>query len=350
MAARHRRWRGSWSAAACRLPAPAVTALLEIEALQKRFPVGRGGGLFVRGRASFLHAVEDVSFALAAGETLGLVGESGCGKSTLARLIARLLDPSASPIRLAGQEIGTISDRRAAIQILFQDADGSINPRHMAFETIARPPRRLAELSGAALGAKAEAAAVLCGLSAELLGRFRHQLSGGQKARVGMARAIATEPLLLVLDEPTSALDVSVQVVVLDLLRSLQARTGAAYVFVSHDLNVVRLLCDRVLVMYVGRVVEEGPVETLFEAPAHPCTQARVGVVSARGRRNGEARVRLAGEPRSQIDPNPNACRFHGRCPIGQDIRARAAPTVNDLGDRRIACPFPLSLGASAAA
>jgi oligopeptide/dipeptide ABC transporter ATP-binding protein len=235
--------------------------------------------------------------------------------------------------------------------MVFQDAEGSINPRHTAFEAVARPLRRLARLSGAALAERVTQTAALCGLPAELLGRFPHQLSGGQKARVGIARAVATEPALLVLDEPTSALDVSVQVVILDLLRALQARTGAAYIFVSHDLNVVRLLCDRVLVMYLGRVVEEGPAEALFATPAHPYTRALVGAVSVPGRRMGEERVRLAGEPRSPIDPDPNACRFHGRCPIGQDLCARAAPPLHRLpGGRTVACHFPLTTGALAAA
>jgi oligopeptide/dipeptide ABC transporter ATP-binding protein len=337
-----------------------VTApLLAVEGLHKRFAIAAAGGLpWRRAPASFLHAVEDVSFTLAAGETLGLVGESGCGKSTLARLLTRLLDPTTGRILLRGEEIGAVpalrfgqAPQRAAIQMVFQDAEGSINPRHTAFAAIAQPLRRLAGLEGAALRERVEATAKLCGLPLELLGRFPHQLSGGQKARVGIARAVATEPALLVLDEPTSALDVSVQVVILDLLKALQARTGAAYVFVSHDLNVVRLLCDRVLVMYLGRVVEEGPAAALFDAPAHPYTRALVGAVSVPGQRLGAERVRLSGEPRSPIDPDPNACRFHGRCPIGQPLCATRAPPLHQLpGGRSVACHFPLETGARAAA
>ncbi|MFL1461792.1 oligopeptide/dipeptide ABC transporter ATP-binding protein [Roseococcus sp. DSY-14] len=322
-----------------------MTPLLEVEALHKRFPIGGGGWLSRRAPAQ-LHAVEDVSFTLEAGATLGLVGESGCGKSTLARLLARLLDPSEGGIRLRGESIGAVpaarfgaSPARASIQMVFQDAEGSINPRHTAFEAIARPLRRLSPLRGGALHERVVRTAALCGLPAELLGRFPHQLSGGQKARVGIARAVATEPALLVLDEPTSALDVSVQVVILGLLKALQARTGAAFIFVSHDLNVVRLLCDRVLVMYLGRVVEEGPAEALFTAPAHPYTRALVGAVTG-------APVRLEGEPRSPIDPDPDACRFHGRCPVGQAVCARQAPPVHQLpGGRRVACHFPLTTG-----
>ncbi len=326
--------------------------LLEATGLAKRFVLPKSGLAKWRAPPATLHAVDDVSLAIAAGETVGLVGESGCGKSPLARVLARLIDPSAGSIRLRGEEIGTLpaarfgrdAARRASIQMVFQDAEGSINPRHTAAEAIARPLRQLKGLSGAALRERAEQAAVLCGLPVELLGRFPHQLSGGQKARVGIARAIATEPALLVLDEPTSALDVSVQVVILDLLKSLQARMGAAYLFVSHDLNVVRLLCDRVLVMYLGRVMEEGPAEEVFAAPAHPYTRALIGAVSVPGRRRGEVeRTRLTGEPRSPIDPDPNACRFHGRCPIGQDLCARQAPPVHALpGGRRVACHFPL--------
>ena len=330
-------------------PRDAVTPLLEVTGLHRRFVLPKPGLAQWRAPAPVLHAVDDVSLSVAAGETVGLVGESGCGKSTLARVLARLLDPTEGSIRLNGEEIGAIpaarfgrdATRRAAIQMVFQDAEGSINPRHTAAEAIARPLRQLKGLSGEALRARVTEAATLCGLPTALLSRFPHQLSGGQKARVGIARAIATEPALLVLDEPTSALDVSVQVVILDLLKSLQARMGAAYLFVSHDLNVVRLLCDRVLVMYLGKVMEEGPAEAVFAAPAHPYTRALVGAVSTPGMKRPK-RVHLTGEPRSPIDPDPKACRFHGRCPIGTELCARRAPPVHSLpGGRRVACHFP---------
>ena len=323
--------------------------LLEAEGVAKRFPLARGGLLPRRAPPSFLHAVDGVSFAVRAGETVGLVGESGCGKSTLARLLARLLDPSGGSIRLRGEEIGAVPARRfahapqrAAVQMVFQDAEGSINPRHTAAEAIARPLRRLKGLRGAALRARVEEVAALCGLPAALLGSFPHQLSGGQKARVGIARAVATEPALLILDEPTSALDVSVQVVVLGLLKSLQARTGAAYLFVSHDLNVVRLLCDRVLVMYGGRVVEEGPAEAVFASPAHPYTAALAAAAAPPGGRATPPTPRLAGEPRSPIDPDPMACRFHGRCPIGQDLCRTTPPPLREASPgHRFACHLP---------
>jgi oligopeptide/dipeptide ABC transporter ATP-binding protein len=336
------------------MPASAVSGrepLLQATRLSKRFTLPKPDLARWRAPAPVLHAVDEVSLAIDANETVGLVGESGCGKSTLARLLARLLDPSAGSIRLRGEEIGDLPaarfgqdrTRRAAIQMVFQDAEGSINPRHAAGEAIARPLRQLQGLSGSELSRRVEEAARLCGLPPELLTRYPHQLSGGQKARVGIARAIATEPALLVLDEPTSALDVSVQVVILDLLKSLQARMGAAYLFVSHDLNVVRLLCDRVLVMYLGRVMEEGPAEQVFGHPPPPYTRALVEAVSVPGRKREAGRaIRLSGEPRSPIDPDPNACRFHGRCPIGQDICATRAPPVHSLpGGQRVACHFP---------
>jgi ABC-type glutathione transport system ATPase component len=237
-------------------------SLLAVDGLRKVYPVGKHR-LWRRGVApSFLHAVDGVSFAIGRGETVGLVGESGCGKSTIVRLIARLLDASAGSIRFEGEEIGRVPARqfglapqRAQIQMVFQDATDSLNPRFTAFRAIADPLLRLQRLSGTALRARVGEVARLTVLPQELLSRFPHQLSGGQKARVGIARAIAVEPRLLILDEPTSALDVSVQVVILRLLQDLKRQLDLSYLFVSHDLNVVRLLCDRILVMYLGHIV-----------------------------------------------------------------------------------------------
>jgi oligopeptide/dipeptide ABC transporter ATP-binding protein len=181
----------------------------------------------------------------------------------------------------------------------------------------------------------------LAGLPDELLGRFPHQLSGGQKARVGIARAVALEPRLLILDEPTAALDVSVQVVILQLLASLKQRLGMSYLFVSHDLNVVRLLCDRVLVMYLGKIVESGPVEAVFDDPAHPYTKALVAAISSLDQR-GIKRLRLSGEPRSPIDPDPNTCRFSGRCPKGQGDCATMMPELRSFdAGCSVACHYP---------
>ncbi|HTP96431.1 MAG TPA: ABC transporter ATP-binding protein [Burkholderiales bacterium] len=292
-----------------------------------------------------LHAVDEVDFAIGDGESVGLVGESGCGKSTLVRLITRMLDPSAGEIRYREQDIGAVPARgfagsrfRARIQMVFQDPSDSLNPRQTAFAAIAEPLRRLADLrDAAALALKVNEAATRVGLPLELLARFPHQLSGGQKARVGIARAIITQPDLLVLDEPTAALDVSVQATILRLLAQLKRDLGMSYLFVSHDLNVVRLLCDRVIVMYLGRIVECGPAQAVFAAPRHPYTRALVSAIP--GGRPGE-RVQLPGEPRSPIDPAPEVCRFFGRCPKGADRCQREMPLL-DAGPHAVACHFP---------
>jgi oligopeptide/dipeptide ABC transporter ATP-binding protein len=329
-------------------PPSAIEAvnLLDVAELSKRFPLARTG--WFGGKAPpMVHAVDDVSFTLARGETLGLVGESGCGKSTLVRLITRLTDPTTGSIRFGARELADLPAKvfardpdRARIQIVFQDAGESINPRFTAADAIADPLRKLRGLSGAALRAKVEEAATLCGLPLELLDRFPHQLSGGQRARVGIARAIGPRPDLLVLDEPTAALDVSVQVTILQLLVTLRETLGISYVFVSHDLNVVRLLCDRVVVMYLGRVVEVGPARAVFDNPLHPYTR---GLVAAVPRLDGvrEDALRLAGDPRSPIDPDPNACRFHGRCPVGTDRCGTEMPALRRFaGQREAACHY----------
>jgi oligopeptide/dipeptide ABC transporter ATP-binding protein len=223
--------------------------------------------------------------------------------------------------------------------MVFQDPTDSLNPRFTAFDTIADPIRRLGRSRGAAaVSARVRELAGMVGLPEVLLGRFPHQLSGGQKQRVGIARAIALEPKLLVLDEPTSALDVSVQAVILKLLDDLRRRLGISYLFVSHDLAVVRLVADRVIVMYLGRVVETGPVEHVFASPGHPYTRALLASVPMPERR-GERRVRLMGEPRSPIDPSPTVCRFHGRCPDGFERCEREMPLLRSAGDgHAVAC------------
>jgi oligopeptide/dipeptide ABC transporter ATP-binding protein len=308
--------------------------LLQVERLSRRFRVA-GGGL--------LHAVDDVSFNLGAGESLGLVGESGCGKSTLVRLLARLLDVSDGRIVFDGADLATIGASRFArtpqrrlVQMVFQDPTDSLNPRFTARETIAEPLALLGSRRGANATARVDEVAAQVGLPIELLARYPHQLSGGQKARVGIARALAAEPRLLILDEPTAALDVSVQAVVLQLLDRLRRELGLTLLFVSHDLNVVRLLTDRVAVMYLGKLVELGPSDAVFRAPAHPYTQALVSSIPGQG-----PRIRLSGEVSSPIDPPKDACRFHGRCPRGDDRCGRQAPPTRTLeGARMAACHF----------
>jgi oligopeptide/dipeptide ABC transporter ATP-binding protein len=296
--------------------------LLSVERLNKRYPVaGRKGSL--------LHAVDDVSFTIAPGESVGLVGESGCGKSTLVRLLARLHDATDGRIVFDGDDLAAVpalkfahdKARRAAIQMVFQDPTDSLNPRFTARQTIAEPLALLAGVRGAQADARVDEVAEQVGLPLVLLERFPHQLSGGQKARVGIARALAVRPRLLILDEPTAALDVSVQAVVLQLLARLRTELGLACLFVSHDLNVVRLLTERVAVMYLGKIVEFGPSERVFRAPRHPYTQALVSAIPGQG-----PRIRLVGEISSPIDPPKDACRFHGRCPQGEDRCGREAP------------------------
>jgi len=327
-----------------------MTGLLRVTNLLKLFPVAtRQAGILGKRAEAQLHAVDKISFDVERGETVGLVGESGCGKSTLVRLVTRLIDPTSGSINFADREIGTTKVRdfghsadRGRIQMVLQDANESINPRFTAFHAIADPLKRIKQLHGAALKARVEELAGLCGLPQELLSRYPHQLSGGQKARVGIARAIAVEPELLVLDEPTSALDVSVQVVILRLLDDLKRRLGMSYLFVSHDLNVIRLICDRVLVMYLGKIVESGPTEAIFRAPAHPYTKALISAIPDFVPGGTADRQHLSGEPRSPIDPNPNVCRFYGRCPKGQVRCATDMPQLVDMGEgRRAACHYP---------
>jgi oligopeptide/dipeptide ABC transporter ATP-binding protein len=225
--------------------------------------------------------------------------------------------------------------QRAAIQMVFQDPTDSLNPRYTARETIAEPLALLSGLRGADAAARVDEVAAQVGLPPELLQRFPHQLSGGQKARVGIARALAVRPRLLILDEPTAALDVSVQAVVLQLLERLRRELGLSYLFVSHDLNVVRLLTDHGAVMYLGKLVEQGPSEAVFRVPRHPYTQALVSAIPGQG-----PRIKLSGEVSSPIDPPAHVCRFHGRCPQGEDRCAREAPPLMRLGQRQVACHF----------
>ncbi|WP_395714432.1 ABC transporter ATP-binding protein [Reyranella sp.] len=314
-------------------------ALLDIAELVKRFPVGN---------KRLLHAVDEVTLTIGRGETVGLVGESGCGKSTLVRLINRLLDPTSGSIRLARTELADMKARdfagnpnRKRIQMVFQDAGDSLNPRYTAADAIADPLRRLRKMSGATLRERVDKLADMTGLPRDLLTRFPHQLSGGQKARVGIARAIAVEPELLILDEPTAALDVSVQVVILQLLLRLKQELGMSYLFVSHDLNVVHLLCDRVLVMYLGKIVEQGPAAEIFAGPKHPYTRALISAIPQADPDKRIGRLRLSGEPRSPIDPDPTVCRFYGRCPRGEPRCSSEMPVLRTVGPaRQVACHF----------
>ncbi len=320
-----------------------MTALLDVTGLSCYFPTSGG----------MLHAVDGVDLAIRPGESVGLVGESGCGKSTLVRLVARLIAPSGGAIRFEGQDLAPIPLRRFVhaparplIQVVFQDPTESLNPTLTAFEAVADPLRCLGgRMSRADLSARTREAIAMVGLPPELEGRLPHQLSGGQRARVGIARAIVLRPKLLILDEPTSALDVSVQAVILRLLGELRDTLGMSYLFVSHDLNVVRLLCQRVVVMYLGKVVESAPVEALFQSPRHPYTQALLAAIPDPDRTN--APQHLAGSARSPIDPDPNACRFFGRCPRGEALCSTRMPPLRTVGrSHETACHFAKEIAA----
>jgi peptide/nickel transport system ATP-binding protein len=325
--------------------------VLEVHGLRKTYMLPGRRRLFSTAHRPRLFAVDGVDLTIHHGEAVGLVGESGCGKSTLARLISRLIQPDSGELLLDGDPIHQInpgdfatSPRRRHIQMVFQDPTESLNPRFDVFEAIADPVRQLMPAErGALLRARVERAAVQVGLPTDMFARYPHQLSGGQKARVGIARAMAVEPRLLVLDEPTSALDVSVQAMVLKLLMRLRREAGVAQFFASHDLNVVRLLCDRIIVMYMGKVMESGPAQQVFKAPRHPYTQA---LISAIPRLPGVARgqpERLQGEPRSPVDPDPHACRLHGRCPRGTDFCATTPPELREVTPGQfVRCHFPI--------
>lgn len=294
---------------------PLAVTLLSAKSLRKHFPVG-GGRL--------LHAVDDVSLAIRAGGSLGLVGESGSGKSTLARLIARLIQPDAGGIVFQGRDIAQIPPRdfardpqRRAIQLVFQSADDSLNPAFSAAASIAMGRARHEDVS---------AVAAEVGLPLELLSRRPHQLSGGQQARVSIARALLPGPQLLVLDEPTASLDVSVQAAVLRLIDRLRRERSMALLFVSHDLEVVRLMCEEVVVLYLGRVAETGPVARVLARPAHPYTRALLAATP--GKTSGAT---LSGEPLSPVDPPQHACLFHTRCPVATDRCRSERPLLREL-------------------
>jgi oligopeptide/dipeptide ABC transporter ATP-binding protein len=315
-----------------------MRALMEVVGLAKRYPTQHG----------LLHAVDGVDLTIRPGESVGLVGESGCGKSTVVRLLARLIDPTDGAIVFDGQDIVPTPLRRfvhakerGRIQVVFQDPTESLNPTLTVFDAVADPIRRLKPpASNADLAAQVRDAIALVGLPPEMEGRLPHQLSGGQRARVGIARAIALRPPLLILDEPTSALDVSVQAVILRLLADLRARLGMSYLFVSHDLNVVRLLCDRIVVMYLGRVVEEAAAADLFRDPRHPYTRALLGSIPDPSRR-GQRPWRLEGSASSPINPDPNICRFYGRCPRQVERCRQEMPQLQAVAPGHLAaCHF----------
>ena len=307
----------------------AAQPLLTVEGLRKHFPIH--GGLLGRRRAT-VHAVDDVSFFVRKGETLGIVGESGCGKSTTARLLMRLIEPDAGNVVFDGETVGSrtgidVTTMRRQMQMVFQDSYTSLNPRMTIGESIAYAPR-IHGLAAAAATARTSSLLEQVGLNpGQFARRYPHELSGGQRQRVNIARALALDPRLVILDEAVSALDKSVEAQVLNLLSDLKQRLHLTYLFISHDLNVVEFISDRVLVMYLGQVVETGPVETIYARPRHPYTRALFASKPTLDPDRRTLEPPLAGDPPNPIDP-PSGCRFRTRCAFAIPACAEAVPLL----------------------
>jgi oligopeptide/dipeptide ABC transporter ATP-binding protein len=322
--------------------------LLEISHLKQHFPI-REGIVFAR-EVGRVHAVDDVSFELREGETMGLVGESGCGKTTLSRTIMRLLDPTDGAIRFHGREISHAKRRqlrplRREMQMVFQDPFASLNPRKTVRQIVSQPLRLHGVAADEASG-RVDELLERVGLAPEHARRYPHEFSGGQRQRIGIARALALEPRLIVLDEPVSALDVSVQAQIVNLLEDLQDEFGLAYLFVAHDLSVVRHVSDRIAVMYLGKLMEVSPAEELYAKPIHPYSQALLGAVPIPDPRENRARTRelVTGEPPNPIDP-PSGCVFHPRCPRATDVCRSVEPPLTRYANGHLAaCHHPLNV------
>lgn len=319
---------------------------LQAIGLVKHFSTGSSG---VLGRAtSLVQAVDGVSFTLPSGKTLGIVGESGCGKSTLARLVTRLIEPSSGSVILDGTDITTLSGKplremRRKLQMIFQDPYSSLNPRHSIGQIIGDPMRIQGIVTKANEKAEVQELMQRVGLNPEHYNRYPHEFSGGQRQRIGIARALSLRPSVIVADEPVSALDVSIQAQILNLLENLQKDLGLSFVFIAHDLSVVRHIADQVAVMYLGKIVEVGDSATVYNSPAHPYTKALLSAVPVANpsMRNSDKRIRLVGDVPSPIDP-PSGCRFRTRCWKAADLCALVEPLlVEDSSGRSVACHFP---------
>jgi peptide/nickel transport system ATP-binding protein len=303
--------------------------LLSITGLRKHFPIY--GGLLNR-RVATVQAVDDISFTVAKGETLGVVGESGCGKSTTARLVMHLMRPDAGSIVFDGEEVGSqaglsVAEMRRQMQMVFQDSYSSLNPRLTMMDSIAYAPR-MHGLPARQAVQRSEQLLAQVGLNPALFARrYPHELSGGQRQRVNIARALALEPRLVILDEAVSALDKSVEAQVLNLLAELKARLNLTYLFISHDLNVVEYISDRVLVMYLGRIVEAGPVEEIYSRPRHPYTRALLASKPTLDPDRRTTVLPLTGDPPNPINP-PSGCRFRTRCGFAQPACAGLVPPL----------------------
>jgi dipeptide transport system ATP-binding protein len=323
----------------------AAAPVLEARQLSRDYGVRRG---LLRGTAT-LHAVADVSFTLAPGSTLAVVGESGCGKSTLARMVTMIEPPSRGTLKIAGTEVvgASAAERRAlrpVVQMVFQNPYASLNPRKKVGTILEEPLAINSPLDAAGRQAAARAMMAKVGLRPEHYGRYPHMFSGGQRQRIAIARALMLHPKIIVADEPVSALDVSIRAQVLNLLMDLQAELDLAYLFISHDLGVVRHIANEIIVMYLGRIVEFGPRDTVFRQPRHPYTRALLASTPAVDPAARSVRVAVRGELPSPLDPPPG-CAFHKRCSFASAECARTRPELRRVDGRLVACHFAESVG-----
>jgi peptide/nickel transport system ATP-binding protein len=322
------------------MTAAAAAPLLSVKGLVKHFPVRKG---LLRRTVGQVHAIDDISFDIAPGETLGLVGESGCGKSTTGKAILKLIEPTAGEITLGGERIDRLSRRemrpyRRQLQVVFQDPYSSLNPRLKIRDIIAEPLVNYGVGKGKAIAQRVEELAGKVGLRPDTLDRYPHEFSGGQRQRIGIARALALHPSLIVCDEPVSALDVSVQAQVINLLVDLQREFSLAYLFIAHDIAVVEHISHRVAVMYLGKIVEIAERSELFTRPQHPYTEALLSAVPLPDPDIPKKRIVLQGDVPSPIDP-PSGCRFHTRCPYAFDRCSVEEPHLRETATgHRVAC------------
>jgi dipeptide transport system ATP-binding protein len=312
--------------------------VLQAHDLQRQYRIGRG---FMK-PAAILNAVAGVSFSLSPGRTLAVVGESGCGKSTLARMIAMIEKPSAGHLTLEGTDLtaaepAQIRALRPKVQMVFQDPYGSLNPRKQVGQILGEPLEINTSKSAGERMETARAMMARVGLRPEFYTRYPHMFSGGQRQRIAIARALILNPRIVVADEPVSALDVSIRAQVLNLLMDLQAEFNLAYLFISHDLSVVRHIADELMVMYLGRPVEQGPKQAIFAEPRHPYTQALLAATPSVDPKARSKRLTVKGELPSPIDPPPG-CAFHRRCPFATEICAQERPELRPLSGRHVAC------------